>query len=164
MKQGNIAKNLENGGWVMNLDTKNFGLIEIDDEKILDFPEGIPGFEDVKKFVLLGKLDGGLPFQWLQGVNNTDLAFVVIDPRLIKPDYIVDADDSEVEVLGVRDVNNVLVLSIVVVPEDIAGMTANLKAPVLINTENNKGKQVVNNNYEYPVKYYIIEELRRIGG
>lgn len=148
----------------MKLETRHFGTIEIDEKKILDFPEGLPGFENVKKFILLGKLEEESPFQWLQSVDSPELAFVIIDPRLIKPDYIVDVDDNEVEILEVKDTNNVLVYSIVVVPEDITAMTANLKAPVLINTENNKGKQIINTNDEYPLKYYIIEELKRMGG
>lgn len=148
----------------MKLETRHFGTIEIDEKKILDFPEGLPGFENVKKFILLGKLEEESPFQWLQSVDSPELAFVVIDPRLIKPDYIVDVDDNEAEILEVKDTNNVLVYSIVVVPEDITAMTANLKAPVLINTENNKGKQMINRNDEYPLKYYIIEELKRMGG
>lgn len=148
----------------MKLKTRHFGTIEIDEKKILDFPEGLPGFENVKKFILLGKLEEESPFQWLQSVDSPELAFVVIDPRLIMPDYIVDVDDNEAEILEIKNTDNVLVYSIVVVPEDITAMTANLKAPVLINTENNKGKQMINKNDEYPLKYYIIEELKRIGG
>jgi flagellar assembly factor FliW len=146
----------------MELNTKHFGFIEIDEKNIIDFPEGIPGFENVKKFVLLSNEDS--PFQWLQGVDNPHLAFVVIDPRLCKEDYVVDVEDAEVEILDIRDSSKVLVYSIVVVPEDISKMTANLKAPVLINTENNKGKQVILNNEDYPIKYYILQQLQKTGG
>lgn len=148
----------------MQLNTKHFGLINIDENGILDFPEGIPGFESTKRFVLLGKDEKESPFQWLQGVDNSDLALVVIDPKLFKPDYLVDVDDDQVEILNIKDANSVLVLSIVVVPEDISKMTANLKAPILINTENRKGKQVVVDKGDYQIRHYIMEELRKIGG
>lgn len=148
----------------MKLDTKHFGEIEIDDQNIIDFPEGIPAFENVHKFVLIGNHDEESPFLWLQSVDNTDLAFVMIDPYSIQSDYEVDIDDSEVEILNIKDTNKVLVYCIVVIPDDITQMTANLRAPILINTENNIGKQVVMDNSDYKVKHYIIEELKKIGG
>jgi flagellar assembly factor FliW len=148
----------------MLLNTRYFGQIEIDPKNIIDFPEGIPGFENVKKFVLLHHEDQDSPFQWLQGVDNPHLAFVVVDPRLCKQDYVVDIEDAEVAILDIRDTGKVLIYSIVVVPEDLSKMTANLKAPVLINTENNKGKQVILNNEDYPIKYYILQQLQKTGG
>ncbi len=148
----------------MLLDTKHFGQLEIDEEGIVDFPEGLPGFEDVKRFILLGKSEEDSPFQWLQGVDNTDIAFVVIDPIILKKDYVVDISDDEVGVLNIEDSDKVMIFCIVVVPEDISKMTANLKAPVLINPENKKGKQVVIDNKEYNIKHYILEELRQKGG
>ena len=148
----------------MQIDTRHFGLIEINEETILDFPEGIPGFEDVNQFVLLGQEEDDSPFLWLQGVDNTDLAFAVIDPRVIKLDYVVDVEDAEVEILGIRDTEKVLMYAIVVVPEDISQMTANLKAPILINADNNKGKQVVMVHEDYPIKYRIFEERQKLGG
>jgi flagellar assembly factor FliW len=148
----------------MQLNTRHFGQLEIDEKGLIDFPEGLPGFEDVKRFVLLAGVENDSPFQWLQGVDNTDLAFVVIDPKVFKPDYIVDVDDKEVEILEIKDTEKVMVLSIVVVPEDLTMMTANLKAPLLINTENNKGKQIVLDKSDYQIRHYILQELRRKGG
>lgn len=148
----------------MLLNTRHFGQIEIEEKGIIQFPEGIPGFEDAKKFVLLASTEEGSPFQWLQGVDNTELAFLVIDPKVFKPDYSVDVDDDEVEILGIKDVEKVIVLAIIVVPEDITKMTANLKAPVLINTENNRGKQVILDKGDYELKHYVLQELRQKGG
>jgi flagellar assembly factor FliW len=148
----------------MKLNTKHFGIIEIDENGIIDFPEGLPAFEDVKRFILLGNSDQDSAFQWLQGVDNAELAFVVIDPKHIKPDYIVDIDDSEVDILAISDVNKVLVYSIVVIPQDISKMTANLKAPVLVNTENRRGKQVVMEKGNYGIRHYVLDELQKIGG
>lgn len=148
----------------MQLKTRHFGTIEIDEKGIIDFPEGLPGFESATKFILLSSSDEISPFQWLQGVNNPDLAFVVINPVTFKPDYDIDIRDEEVEILKVNDISRVLVYSIVVIPEDISKMTANLKAPVLVNTENMKGKQVILDRGEYKTKHFIIEELQKNGG
>ncbi len=148
----------------MVLKTRHFGTIEVDEKDFIDFPEGVPGFENVKKFVLLGKIEEDSPFQWIQGIDNPELAFAVIDPRLFKPDYAFDVDDRDVEMLDIKDVNTILVFSIVVVPEDMKKISANLKAPVLINASNNKGKQVVLANSEYQIRHYILDELQKIGG
>lgn len=148
----------------MLLDTKRFGQIEIDENGILDFPEGIPGFEDVKKFVLLGSSDENSLFQWLQSVDNTELAFVVIEPKRIWPDYEVDVDEDDVKMLGIDNESKVLVFSIVVVPEDVEKMTANLKAPILINTFNKRGKQIIMDNSRYNIKSYIMEGVRKTKG
>ena len=148
----------------MKLTTKHFGLIEINEKGIINFPEGIPGFEEVKKFVLLGNASQDNPFLWLQSVDRPDLAFVIIDPKIFNPDYIVDVDDSEVEILDIKDNEKVLVYAIVVIPEDPTKITANLKAPVLINTMNNRGKQVTLEKGNYLIRHYILDELERIGG
>jgi len=147
----------------MELNTKHFGIIEIDENSIIDFPEGVPGFEYVKKFVLLGNPDDDSPFQWLQGVDYTDLAFAIIDPRFFKPDYEVDIDESDVEFLEIKDEKSVLIFAIVVVPEDLTKMTANLRAPILINVKNKKGKQVVMEHSNYEIRHYILDELRKAG-
>ncbi|WHH61516.1 flagellar assembly protein FliW [Petroclostridium sp. X23] len=148
----------------MKLHTKYFGTIEIDEKNIIDFPEGIPGFEQIKKFIVIHSEDETLPFSWLQGVDMPELAFVIIDPRLITPNYVIDIDDSEIEVLEIKDTAKVNIYSIVVVPEELAKMTANLKAPVLINADNNKGKQVVMEKGDYPIKYYFMEQFQQKAG
>lgn len=143
----------------MKLNTKNFGMIDIAEEGIIDFHEGLPGFESVKKYILLDSNDKDSPFLWLQAVDEPELAFVVIDPREIKPDYTVDIDDGEVEALLITDSSKVLIYSIVVIPEDITTMTANLKAPLIINLDNRIGKQVVLDKGSYQMKHYILNEL-----
>ncbi|HEY9062162.1 MAG TPA: flagellar assembly protein FliW [Pseudobacteroides sp.] len=148
----------------MLLNTKHFGQLEVDEKGIIDFPEGLPGFEDAKRFVLIANSGEDSIFQWLQSIDNLDLAFVVIDPKIIKDDYIVDVPEEEVEELQIDESSETIVLCIVVVPEDLAKMTANLKAPVIINNTSKKGKQVVLDNNDYEIKHYIMQELRQRGG
>ena len=148
----------------MKLKTKHFGVLDIDEKGIIDFPEGIPGFENTKKFVLLGSEDTESPFRWLQGVDNENLALVVIDPKTFKADYIIDVEDDEVAILEIEDPSKVIVLTIVVIPDDISKMTVNLKAPVLINTQKNRGKQIVLENSDYQIRHYVLEEMKKMGG
>jgi len=142
----------------MQLNTKHFGVIEIDEKEILYFPSGIPGFENVKKFTLLGRQENEAPFFWLQGVDDPALAFVVTDPFAINDNYYVDADDDEIKIIEAKDPERILTLAIVTVPNDITKMSVNLKAPILINMDNNKGMQVIMKNETFPVKYYIMEK------
>jgi flagellar assembly factor FliW len=146
---------------ILKINTRHFGETEIDEKYIIHFPEGIPGFETVKNYVLLDETDEENPFLWLQGLENTNLALAIIDPKYLMPEYYLDVDDSEVEVLDIKDVSDVRVYCIVVVPEDITKISANFKAPVVINLENRKGKQVIARNEEYEIKHYIFKGLRK---
>lgn len=141
----------------MQIQTKHFGIIDVDEKEIIYFPNGIPGFENVKRFILLGRQESDVPFFWLQGVDEPGLAFVVTDPFSINPDYFVDVDDREIDEIDIKNAENVLTLVIVTIPEDIKSMSANLKAPILINTQNNMGKQIIMTNETFPIKYYIMK-------
>lgn len=139
----------------MQLQTKHFGQIEVNENDIIHFPSGLPGFEHVKKYTLLGRGTDTL-FFWLQSIDEPNLAFVVVDPFQVNPEYYVDADDSEIEEIHIKDPEDVLTLAIVTVPENVSNTSVNLKAPVLINLQNNMGKQIVMKNETFPVKYYIM--------
>lgn len=141
--------------------TKHFGEIDIEGNKIIDFKDGIPGFENSKKYIVLYDGDETSPFRWLQSVDDGQLAFVVVNPFLILKDYDIEIPEEAVDGLNIESIEDVMVLSIVVVPDDISKMTMNLKAPVIINTKNNRGMQVVLDTDRYSVRHYIIEELRR---
>lgn len=147
----------------MKLDTKNFGIIEFDDSEIICFPDGLPGFENDKKFIVLNHPDSDSPFKWLQSVDNTDLAFVIINPFLFKPDYEFDIPKHVLEKLKIKEEKEVLVYSIVVVPEDITKMTANLLGPIIINSKEKLGKQIIVDDNRYKTKHYILEEAKAKG-
>jgi len=145
----------------MLLKTRHFGDVEIDESKLIAFDEGIPGFENAKKFYIIENTDQTSPFKWLQSVDQPELAFAIVNPFLIKKDYDIEVNDTVAESLGVEAVEDVAVYSIVVVPEDISKISMNLKAPVIINTRNNRGVQVILDTDKYSVRHYILEELRR---
>ncbi|AKL93772.1 flagellar assembly factor FliW [Clostridium aceticum] len=144
----------------MLLNTKHFGEIEIDENKILDFFDGIPGFENLTKFFIIQNPEEGVPFQWLQSVEDTDLAFVIVNPFIFRPDYDFEIPKNIVEKLEIQSREEVQVFTIVIVPEDIKKITANLRAPIIINTKNNKAKQIVVDDENYQTKHYILEEMK----
>lgn len=145
----------------MQLETKHFGKIDVDEKEIVDFPEGIPGFEGSKKFIVLSGDDPDSPFKWLQGVDAPQLAFAIVDPFFVKKDYDFNINEEIVRKLEIEKAEDVAVYAIVVVPEDISQMTMNLKAPVLVNARNHKGTQIVLDTDRYSMRHYILEELRK---
>jgi len=143
----------------MNIETKNFGLVSYNEEDVLYFDDGIPGFEGLKSFILLS-VDEYTPFKWLQSLDDTNIAFVIIDPKVVVKDYKVEINEETVKLLDIKDLNHILVFAIVVIPDEIEKMTANLKAPIIINAENNKGMQILLDNDDYMIKHPILKELK----
>ena len=144
----------------MVLNTKNFGEVEIKDEDIIMFEYGLPGFESMTKFAILGKTDApDDPFFWLQSTQNPNLAFVIMNPRDLVFDYEAEIDMFTANLLKIKDENDALIYCIVTVPQDISKISINLKAPIIINAKDNRGCQVVLENEKYKFKHIITEEF-----
>lgn len=141
----------------MKLNTKHFGEIEINEKEILFFPDGILAFEQYKKFIILDTPDKDNPFQWLQCIDNPSLAFVIVNPFLFKKDYEFDIPQSVIEKLQIEKTEDVVVYTIVVVPQDITKMTTNLSGPLIINARKRRGKQIILDNNDYSTKYLILQ-------
>jgi len=139
--------------------TTRFGLVEVDEQNIVEFVDEIPGFPGAERFVVIPHAENS-PFSWLQSIELPDVAFVVADPWLFFEDYkpvLSEADLERLELYG--DIEESLaVLSIFTIPSDPKKMTANLKAPVVINSKNNKAKQIILANEEYSTKHLILPE------
>lgn len=144
----------------MILQTKYFGDLDINECDIIQFSHGLPGFEKVRKFILIDNEEEGSPFKWLQGVSEPKPAFVIIDPFAIKKDYEINLNDEVLKELEIKEAEAVSVYCIVVVPDDISKMTVNLQAPVIINTVSKKGRQLILDTDRYGVRHYILEELQ----
>ncbi len=149
----------------MKLDTRYFGELEIDDNTIITFINGIPGFSELRRFVLLhDDAEGNANFSWLQCVDDTSIAFVLLDFFSIDPGYNPLVDDEQTQQLGDISENSLLILNIVNIPGDVKEMTVNLKAPVIINTKTLLGVQVIVNNEDYAVKHKVFGELSKTTG
>lgn len=143
----------------MNISTRLFGNVEIDESKIITFDEEIPGFAGLKRYLFMLNDETG-PFYWLQSIDDTDIVFPIIDVLAYLPNYdpLITVDD--LASLGkCENPENIMVYNIVVIPEKIEDISVNLKAPVVINLETLKAKQIISSNEEYKIKYYIHKEL-----
>ena len=130
-------------------------------DDILGVPDGVPAFENATKFTLITTEDIQ-PFLYLKSVDIEDLGFVCIDPFLIYPDYLVKISAADMATLQLKDPKDALVFCFVTVKPEPKDNSANLLAPIIINIQNRKGKQVILENY--PVKFNIWDGLDKING
>jgi flagellar assembly factor FliW len=139
----------------MKLQTKFEETVEITESDILNFEQGLPGFEDEKQFVLIPM--EGTPFSILQSVATTELAFVTADPFVFFKEYDFELSASVTEQLHINKSSDVLVQIIVTVSEPFDKSTANLQAPIIIHQKNNAGKQVVLTDGKYQTRHLLNE-------
>lgn len=132
---------------------------EKSNKDIIYFKDGIYGLEHLKKYKLLSPQED-LPFKYLQSIEESALALIVIDPYLYMPDYNFDIYDDLINELEVEKPSDLQVLCIVVIPKDISKMTANFAAPILINVNTLNAKQIILEDYE--TKYPIYEAFKTI--
>lgn len=144
----------------MIIKTKLFGEIDVDENKLITFVNGIIGFPDLKDFLLVHDDEGNGNVRWLQSVQEPAFAMPVIDPLYIKPDYNPSIEDELLKPLGGIDENNMLVLVTITVPKEIEKMSVNLKAPLVINGENLKASQIIVEEESYEVKFPIYKILK----
>ncbi len=146
----------------MRIDTKFFGTIEVADEKIIRFENGIIGFPDLKNFTLLHDEEKGTGagIRFLQSVEEPAFAMPVMDPLVVKEDYDPEVEDELLSCIGQINGDNILVLVTVTIPSDLTKMTVNLQGPIIINVEEHKGCQIIVDGGQYPVKFPIYELLK----
>lgn len=144
----------------MKLNTSRFGEIDVNENDLLTLPEGLIGFPELTKFILLDH-DTDSPFKWLQSTVDTTIAFIVISPLTFRPDYMVEATEDEVSSLNLSHADDAVISVIVTIPLDPKKMSANLKAPLIFNLQNRIGKQVVLKDAQYQTKHFIVEEMKK---
>ncbi|MEG0642048.1 MAG: flagellar assembly protein FliW [Clostridium sp.] len=135
----------------MKLKTKFFDEIEINENTILNFQNGIPGFEGYKQYALLDFEEKKI--KCLQCIDNVNICLILISPWDYNDTYEINISDDEINNLDIKDQKQVLVFNIVTVREN--KITANFVAPIIINVLNNKAMQIVLNNNNYNIREVI---------
>ena len=146
----------------MNVDTKAFGLIDVDEKLKIKFPQGLFGFEDYTDYVLLADEDHK-PFYWLQSVNIKEIAFILIDPFLFRKDYEANITDEELAEIGITSPEDIVIYVIVTIPPDGTPMTANLQGPIIINNKSAAAKQAILSDMKWKTRHDILAELNGKG-
>lgn len=146
------------------VNTSRFGEIEVDESKIIHFKDGIPAFEDEHEFIILPYEDES-PYYFMQSLKSPDLAFLLTIPFLFFNDYTFELDDESVKELEITNPDNVFYYSMVTIPNgSIRYMTANLVAPIVLNSDNMQAKQVVLEKSNYTTKHRLFPESAKKEG
>lgn len=140
----------------MRIVTSRFGELEIPENLVVRMTKPVLGFEQLREYVIV-ETPNFTPFKWYQSVEQPDIAFVIVNPRLFFPDYLIEVNPKEIEELHVDDVAEIATYAIVTIPHDFTRMTANLQGPLLVNTRTNLAKQLVLVNSHYKIKHRLIE-------
>ena len=145
----------------MEVMTKAKGRIDIPEERMLTIPEGLFGFEQYTKFALCDS--DYEPFLWLQSLEDMNLAFLIVDPFLISSNYETDIDDESLSKIGIESPEDIIIMTIVTVPQDGSAITANFQGPLVINKKNRKCMQVILSDNRWTTKVNIIDALKAKG-
>ena len=133
----------------MNIETIAWGKIEVTEEQLYQFENGIPGFEEEKSFAWIQEENS--PFSYLQSTHESALSFLLADPFLFYPDYEFEISDQDIEELGDQELLGVA--CIVTLHEQIEQSTINLLAPVVLNKATHKARQIVLQDNQYQTKH-----------
>ena len=138
--------------------TTRFGEIEEDESKIVHFAAGLPAFEDEHEFIII-PYDEESPYVFLQSVTTPDLAFLMAIPFIFFPDYEFRLEDDVLESLALERQEDLLLYTLLTIPgSDIREMTANLLAPIVINSRTNEGRQIVLDKSSYRTKHKLFSK------
>jgi len=142
----------------LDIQTTRFGTITVQDDKIITFPKGILGFSQNKRFILFPHTEGS-PFYWLQSMDDGTIAFVVMSPQLVKPDYVLNIEESVLKELSADETKEVEVMCIVTIPHNQPDkMTINLLGPILINVTKRHAVQIIYPDEQYSHRHPILTE------
>ena len=142
------------------INTRRFGELEIEEQDVVRFADGIPAFEDEHEFVVL-PYEEGTPYMFLQSMMTPELAFLMTDPFVFFPDYSFELDDENMEKLAINSMDDVLVCTLISVPRSgVADMTTNLLAPVVINRHTMQARQIVLEKTQYTTKHRLFPEKK----
>jgi flagellar assembly factor FliW len=138
----------------MLINTKFLGEIEIEEKDIISFQHGLPGFLELQKFALLA-VEENPSLVYMQSLEETNICFIVTSPFLVLEDYQIDISEEAVQNLQIEKSEDVNLFVILTIPENMKDMTANLMAPIVINSTNNKAIQEIVSDDKYSIKHKL---------
>jgi flagellar assembly factor FliW len=142
---------------ILKLLTKYFGEIDYEPEDVLTFADGLFGFEDEKSFLLLPFAGGRHRLLCMQSIQTQGLAFVVMDPLALDPDYDPVLQGEELKDLGVSDSRDLGYYVLCMVKNPVAESTVNMRCPVAVNPQTRKSRQVILESDRYHMRHPLAE-------
>ncbi len=146
----------------MQVKTKHFGEVNVDETKVIVFEEGIYGFENLQKYAILYDNEDNemQAFCWLQSIDDIEICLPMIDPIAWFNTYSPEIKDEYIVKIGELNETDLSIFSVIVVPDKFEDITANLKAPILVNKETYKGIQVIVEGDSYHVRHNLYEQIK----
>lgn len=144
----------------MVINTSRFGQIKLEQDDVVTFPEGLLGFNEKRKFVFVDDPTDEI-FAWLQSCEDPALAFPVLEPELFADTKSFTLAKSDFEALGLADLTRARFYCIVTIPDDPQLMTANMKAPVVINLAKKTARQCVLQDNSLAIREPIFGKLQQ---
>ncbi|NLK71501.1 MAG: flagellar assembly protein FliW [Clostridiales bacterium] len=141
----------------MIVNTKYYGEIEMEDDRIITFPKGILGLEEYKKYILFEMPDNPKLFL-LQSMDEESICFLLIKPWDFFPDYETEISDEELSDIHVNSMEQLAVFNIINIKEEVSKSTANLLAPIIINADTREALQIVLQEDKYKTKHFIFSQ------
>ena len=141
----------------MKVNTTRFGTIDVDEDQVVTFTEGMLGFSECGRYVLMDD-EIGDPFLWMQSLDIPSLAFVVIDPAVILPSYHFSVKKEQIKGLETEDINDLQVHVIVTMASNILDVTVNLQGPLVVNKEKRVGTQIVLNDPNFSTRHPLFTD------
>jgi len=141
--------------WKIELNSRMFGVISCSYESLMIFPQGLIGFENNTRFIVIDKPEYQ-PFKWLHSVDDPFLIFPIIEPQLFIPDYKVNLEGNGLLSIGLSSIEQAQIFTIVTIGDDITDVTANLRGPVIVNKVNRLGRQFILSDSSYSLRHRIL--------
>lgn len=142
---------------MLEIQTKAYGPMTIDERQIFTIPEGLYGFEEFQRFALIDAHQK--PFYWLQSLEDPNLAFILIKPSVFRTHYEPGIELSDLASIGVKAWHETVVFALVTIPSNGSFITANLQGPLYLSKSSNLGKQCISPRDEYRTKHNVLEEM-----
>ena len=143
----------------MKVNTTRFGELQVNKEDIITFSEGVLGFEKLKQFFVVDPGDSTL-ILWMQSIEDSEIAFPIIEPKIFKPDYVAKLLPADMASVDLEALSDAKIYRILTIPSNITEMSANLKAPIVINNKKKVAKQIVLQDSKLSVKYEMYKDLK----
>lgn len=143
----------------MVVNTVRFGQLNVQEDEIIRLPQGILGFPELHDYCFVDAGDDTL-ILWLQSLQNPAIAFPVLEPKIFKSDYAVHLTANEKREIDLDPSQSYAVFSIVTIPSDVTQMTANLKAPLVMNLKKQLAKQIILQENDLPIRHPMFKELK----
>lgn len=144
----------------MVIHTSRFGAVSISADDVINFPEGLLGFNELRRFVLLDDPTDEI-FAWLQSCEDPNIAFPILEPELFTANYSVQLTKHDLETMGLSSLDGIRCFTIITIPADPTQMTANLKAPIVVHVGTRKARQVVLQDNSLAIREPIFTRLQQ---